>query len=291
MKRVIPLAVIAALFVGWVRAELALGELRRDVLAQRSSMMRLQGDLDALAKDVGTQRASLQACSTRQETTAQQVTTVVPEEEPLDGNELRTLRTGLRVMSDMRNAAGSQFLELSRAIETDPKRAVEDLRQFIIDADARGVARSFATIRASLALLDSKSVDPRDSERELRRFYEQGSDFLRARAASMLAKRGDPSLLEDLLPQLATKLRSPDRDVRIETLINMAQTENSLASPYLIDLATRDPELLVRREATLALGMTGGEQAVAVLSSRLLGDEAPAVVRDAAVRSLEKLGQ
>jgi hypothetical protein len=290
---VVTLAVVATLFVGWIRSEFALNDLRREVLAQGASIGRLQGDLDALSKDLGVQRASLQACELRQETPTGQVaaSTISREDEPLDATELRTLRAGLGMLERARSSESSRFVNIARTIETDPKRAIEDLRQFITESDAKGKDRSFATIRASLDLLNSKSVDPVDAERELRRFYEDGSDFLRARVAGMLAKKGDPSLVKDLLPELSTKLSSPDRDVRIETLISMAQTESSLASPYLIDLAMRDSELRVRREATLALGMTGGEQAVAVLSSRLLGDESPATVRDAAVRSLEKLGQ
>lgn len=203
-------------------------------------------------------------------------------------SEVEAVRAAIDGAKRRQEAFGaSELLKAAALVQKDPARGMEALRGPVSALDKTEKLGSRGLIAESLKLLEAPNVDREEANRELANYYANGSGYMKAVAAGMLARRGEDSLLRDFLPEVAaTELRSTDRVVRLQAVVNMAATKSPLTTPYLISML-RDEDLTVRVRAVEALGITGGDLALRELT-RLQNETSPAI-RDAAQRTLEKI--
>ena len=86
-------------------------------------------------------------------------------------------------------------------------------------------------------------------------------------AATPFAAITDEDRRQHALPALVGALRQRSRDVRASAALSLARRQVPQAIPYVELAALEDPDLFVRTQALLGLGMTGSGQVVELLAS------------------------
>lgn len=89
-------------------------------------------------------------------------------------------------------------------------------------------------------------------------------------AATPFAPVSDEDRRQIVLPALVDALRQRHRDVRAAAALALARLQVPQAIPYVELAALEDPDLFVRTQALLGLGMTGSGQVVELLASAYL---------------------
>lgn len=213
------------------------------------------------------------------------------DEAALLPEERKEIRAALAVAKSMikgrtrPNTPETRLGEAAQLLKTNRVQGLAEFRKEILDLD-KAKTDPFL-IEVGLRELEARA--PEEIEGELRAYYEKGSFYVKALAAGKLASRGDDSLLREFLPDLKSEmLDAGDPINRVQGLQTLGYTYNPMGTPYAIEML-QDESVLVRARAAEVLGMMGGAQAARELARLLEDENASPVVRDEALRALNKI--
>ncbi|MDP7035115.1 MAG: HEAT repeat domain-containing protein [Planctomycetota bacterium] len=124
-------------------------------------------------------------------------------------------------------------------------------------------------------------------QKQILQFLEHDRAELRASAAYLLGRILTPSSAESAIGPLMRHTADPDRNVRINAIIALAEIGDYHSTPALTDRLLGDPDPAIRSLASQALFRLKGEPALAGLMEGLRQEEEP-TVRKNIIISLEK---
>lgn len=260
------------------------GELVDAVQLLNERLEKQQAEILQLKKAHPTASVQLDVLNSSPEVSAPGEEVLLPEER----REIRTALTMAKSMMQRTQGPDTLLTRLGKAstlLATDRPRALAVFRKEILELDKAGTDRFL--IESTLKELERRA--PEDIDRELRAFYQSGSLYVQALTAGSLARRGDDSLVQEVLPEIRNRMLKADKFItRLDGVVNLGYTYSPLATPYVIDML-KDENVLVRARAAGVLAQTGGPEAIRELTRVLDDEQASPAVRDEALRSLDTL--